>query len=78
MGVVPPSCHPMLGLPPMCGRFTQTASPEVIAQQFDVATPPLFTPRYNIAPSQPIAAMRIDPDTATRTLVMLRWGLIPS
>jgi putative SOS response-associated peptidase YedK len=62
----------------MCGRFTQTASPEVIAQQFDVATPPLFTPRYNIAPSQPIAAMPIDPDTATRTLVMLRWGLIPS
>ena len=62
----------------MCGRFTQTASPEVIAQQFDVATPPLFTLRYNIAPSQPIAAMRIDPDTATRTLVMLRWGLIPS
>jgi len=35
----------------MCGRFTQTASPAVIAQQFDVATPPLFTPRYNIAPS---------------------------
>jgi putative SOS response-associated peptidase YedK len=62
----------------MCGRFTQTASPEVIAQQFNITNPPLFTPRYNIAPSQPIAAIRIDPDTATRTLVMLRWGLIPS
>ncbi len=33
----------------MCGRFTQTASPAVIAQRFDVAVPPLFTPRYNIA-----------------------------
>ena len=62
----------------MCGRFTQTASPEVIAQQFHLTDPPLFTSRYNIAPSQPIAAIRIDPDTATRTLVMLRWGLIPS
>jgi putative SOS response-associated peptidase YedK len=62
----------------MCGRFTQTASPEVIAQQFALTDPPLFTLRYNIAPSQPIAAIRIDPDTTTRTLVMLRWGLIPS
>lgn len=61
----------------MCGRFTQTASPEVIAQQFALTDPPLFTPRYNIAPSQPIAAIRIDPGTTTRTLVMLRWGLIP-
>jgi putative SOS response-associated peptidase YedK len=67
-----------LGLNPMCGRFTQTATPEVIAQQFDVAEPPLFTPRYNIAPSQSVAAIRIEPDTTTRHLVMLRWGLIPS
>ena len=62
----------------MCGRFSQTASPEVIAQQFELIDPPLFTPRYNIAPSQPIAAIRIDHDRATRKLVMLRWGLIPS
>jgi putative SOS response-associated peptidase YedK len=62
----------------MCGRFSQTASPDVIAQRFNITNPPLFTARYNIAPSQPIAAIRIDPDTATRTLVMLRWGLIPS
>ena len=62
----------------MCGRFTQTASPEVIAQQFALTDLLLFTPRYNIAPSQSIAAIRIDPDTTTRTLVMLRWGLIPS
>ena len=62
----------------MCGRFSQTASPEVITQQFEITDPPLFTPRYNIVPSQPIAAIRIDPDTTTRKLVMLRWGLIPS
>ena len=52
MGVVPSPCHPMLGWLSMCGCFTQTASPAVIAQQFDIAVPSLFTPRYNIAPSQ--------------------------
>lgn len=62
----------------MCGRFTQTASPAVIAQQFGVAVPPLFTARYNIAPSQPVAAIRIEPSTTIRELVLLRWGLIPS
>ena len=62
----------------MCGRFSQTATPAMIAQQFDVAVPSLFAPRYNIAPSQPVAAIRIEPDTATRQLVLLRWGLIPS
>ena len=62
----------------MCGRFTQTATPAVIAQQFNVTELPLFTPRYNIAPSQAVAAIRIEPDTTTRTLVLLRWGLIPS
>jgi putative SOS response-associated peptidase YedK len=62
----------------MCGRFSQTATPEMIAQQFDVAVPPLFASRYNIAPSQPVAAIRIEPATTTRRLVLLRWGLVPS
>lgn len=48
----------------------------MIAQEFGVAVPPLFTPRYNIAPSQPVAAIRIEPGTTTRQLVLLRWGLI--
>lgn len=62
----------------MCGRFSQTASPDIIAEQFQVSDLPLIQPRYNIAPSQPVVAIRIDPDTTTRTLVLLRWGLIPS
>jgi putative SOS response-associated peptidase YedK len=32
-------------------------------------------PRYNIAPSQPVAAIRQSPQG--RELVMLRWGLVP-
>jgi len=62
----------------MCGRFSQTATPEIIAEQFEVKEPLPFQPRFNIAPSQQIAAIRIDPDTTTREFVMLRWGLIPS
>lgn len=68
----------MLDLHSMCGRYTQTATAKVIAQQFGVPEPPLFKPRYNIAPTQPVAVVRLEPDTSTRTLVMLRWGLIPS
>lgn len=62
----------------MCGRFSQTASPDIIAEQFQIPDLPLFSPRYNIAPSQSVAAIRIEPDTTTRRLVQLRWGLIPS
>ena len=62
----------------MCGRFSQTASREVIAQQFELDDPPLFKPRYNIAPSQHVTTVRLDPDAGKRECIMLRWGLIPS
>ena len=62
----------------MCGRFTQTKSPDVIAEQFQLQEPPLFKTRYNIAPSQSVVAIRITPESSTRAGVLLRWGLIPS
>ena len=62
----------------MCGRFSQTATPDMIAEQFEVNEPPLFKPRYNIAPSQQVATIRLNPEAAKRECVMLRWGLIPS
>ena len=34
-------------------------------------------PRYNIAPSQDVPVVRLDPDQA-RELVLMRWGLVPS
>ncbi len=34
--------------------------------------------RFNIAPTQMVAAVRIDPDDSTRQLAQLRWGLIPA
>lgn len=34
-------------------------------------------PRYNVAPSQDVPAIRADPETGERAACMLRWGLIP-
>jgi len=62
----------------MCGRITQTATSEVIAEQFHLQDLPLFTPRYNIAPSQSVAGIRINHESSARACTMLRSGLISS
>jgi putative SOS response-associated peptidase YedK len=36
-----------------------------------------FPPRYNVAPTQPIPIIRVDPRDGERELVMARWGLVP-
>ncbi|MGC1180662.1 MAG: SOS response-associated peptidase family protein [Methyloceanibacter sp.] len=36
-----------------------------------------FPPRYNIAPTDQIPIIRVDPRDGERELVMARWGLIP-
>lgn len=62
----------------MCGRFTLFEPDKVLAREFDVSNFPPRSPRYNIAPSQPIAAIRAAPAGSRRELALLRWGLIPS
>jgi len=60
----------------MCGRFTLRASLEDVAAFFETnGSVPDVQPRYNIAPSQPVAAVRAE--ETSRELAMLRWGLIP-
>jgi hypothetical protein len=62
----------------MCGRFTRTAaSKETLADLFHLSDPPGLLPLFNIAPTQPVAAVRTNPESAKRELVELRWGLIP-
>ncbi len=39
---------------------------------------PLKNPRYNIAPSQPVAAVRRASEDTEREMIFMRWGLIPS
>jgi len=63
----------------MCGRFTLRTPASVVAEQFAVFEVPPFTARFNVAPSQPVAVVRLAPDgpQPRRELVWLRWGLIP-
>ncbi len=63
----------------MCGRFTLRANSGQITKTFEVkaGTPELF-PRYNVAPTQDVTAVRLSGETDQRELVLLRWGLIPS
>jgi putative SOS response-associated peptidase YedK len=61
----------------MCGRFAFYSPSEAAVALFGVSTSIAVEPRYNIAPTQYIAAIRDDEDKQ-RELVMLRWGLVPS
>jgi len=62
----------------MCGRFTLYASPEQLAALFDLPEAPILAPRFNIAPTQPVGIVRIDPRTRQRAWALTIWGLIPS
>jgi putative SOS response-associated peptidase YedK len=61
----------------MCGRFAFYSPSEAAAALFGVTGSVTVEPRYNIAPTQYIAAIR-DSEAGERELVMMRWGLIPS
>ncbi len=60
----------------MCGRFTLATTASEIAAHFGVEIDRSLRPRYNIAPSQPILAMRKTPDKQ-RAMALMQWGLIP-
>lgn len=60
----------------MCGRFAFYSPSEATAALFGVDGALAVEPRYNIAPTQFIAAVR-DNEQQQRELVMLRWGLVP-
>ncbi len=60
----------------MCGRFAFYSPAEATAALFGAAGSLDIGPRYNIAPTQDIAAVRVAEDEG-RELVALRWGLVP-
>jgi putative SOS response-associated peptidase YedK len=61
----------------MCGRFAFYSPGEATAALFGVSGALPVEARYNIAPTQYIAAIREDDDEDGRELTMLRWGLVP-
>jgi putative SOS response-associated peptidase YedK len=58
----------------MCGRITLTLSLEEVADRYNVAEKIEWTPRYNIAPQQPVPVIIND---GRNHLELFRWGLIP-
>jgi len=60
----------------MCGRFTLRTPAAILKDYFGLSDLPGLTPRYNIAPSQPVGAVRSG--ETGRQWVELRWGLVPS
>ena len=60
----------------MCGRFAFYSPTEAAAALFGAAGSIDLEPRYNIAPTQYVAAIRNSDDDG-RELVSLRWGLVP-
>jgi putative SOS response-associated peptidase YedK len=60
----------------MCGRFTLTADVTQIQASFPwINIPPGLQPRYNIAPTQPVAVVAND---GQNRLDFFTWGLVPS
>src|SRR5215831_397302 len=62
----------------MCGRFTLKTSPARIKEMFRLQRLGQFDPRFNIAPSHPVLAVRLEPERGEREATFLKWGLIPS
>lgn len=62
----------------MCGRFTLRTPASQVARLFTdlELTPPEITPRYNIAPTQTVSAVRTLAKNGF-AWSELRWGLIP-
>jgi putative SOS response-associated peptidase YedK len=61
----------------VCGRFNQTASGEEIAEAFALDEAQALAPRYNIAPTQPVPVVVVEPASSRRVLVERKWGLVP-
>lgn len=62
----------------MCGRFTLRTPLHQLGQQFLFAPPDAdVPPRYNIAPTQQVAALRVTESDPARQLVWLQWGFLP-
>jgi putative SOS response-associated peptidase YedK len=63
----------------MCGRYRRTTSEEELARLYHIPIPKQtdLPISYNIAPSQKVLVIRLNPQTRACSLDALQWGLIP-
>jgi putative SOS response-associated peptidase YedK len=63
----------------MCGRYRLSRRKQFVEEYFDCDPwDEEWSPRYNIAPTQPVPVIRQNPKEPVRELSLVRWGLIPS
>jgi putative SOS response-associated peptidase YedK len=63
----------------MCGRYRLSRRKQIIEEHFDSADwQDDWSPRYNVAPTQPIPVIRQHPKEPVRQISLMRWGLVPS
>jgi putative SOS response-associated peptidase YedK len=63
----------------MCGRYRLSRRKQIIEEHFDsVSGEEDWSPRYNIAPTQPVPIIRQNPKEPLRQFSLVRWGLIPA
>jgi putative SOS response-associated peptidase YedK len=62
------------------GRFAVTSPPDLLRGFFGYSEVPEFPPRYNIAPTQPIAVVTAAAHSqgAGRHFLLTRWGFLPA
>jgi putative SOS response-associated peptidase YedK len=63
----------------MCGRYDNLIAREAYKGLYKAMHLPAsnFPPRYNIAPTDQVPIVRVNPRDGERELTMARWGLIP-
>jgi putative SOS response-associated peptidase YedK len=62
----------------MCGRYRLSRRKQIIEEHFDsISGDEDWTPRYNVAPTQPVPIIRQHPKEPRREMSLVRWGLIP-
>ena len=60
----------------MCGRYAFYSPAEAVRRTFMLDDVPALEPRYNVAPTQDVPAIRSGEEGA-RSFAMLHWGLVP-
>lgn len=59
----------------MCGRFSLSADPGTLFEEFGLHPPADWRPRYNVAPTQDVLVVASGREGPC--MGMLRWGLVP-
>jgi putative SOS response-associated peptidase YedK len=62
----------------MCGRYRLSRRKQIIEAHFETADwQDDWSPRYNIAPTQPVPVIRQHPKEPIRQIALMKWGLVP-